>query len=123
MDLLLSARTMPELKLAYKKLANTFHPDRGGDIAMMQKINDLYQNCINKLKISQTENDFSNLQVGMTVYVNGTPCEVLAVNKDTFRVVAKGRSRQAIFDKQSGIGRFNSRLRASFNPEKFARFH
>lgn len=58
--------------------------------------------------------DFTDIAIGMTVYVNGTRWEVLAIYKETFRVVAIGRSRQAQFYKETGVGRFNPRLVARY---------
>lgn len=111
MNILASSKTVTELKSNYRKLANQYHPDRGGDT--MQKINTLYKSMLSTMK-NQHYDDFTDIAVGMTVYVNGTHCEVLAIHKDTFRVVATGRTKQAQFYKDTSIGRFNSRLVARY---------
>ncbi|MBV1920675.1 MAG: J domain-containing protein [Pseudomonadales bacterium] len=59
--------------------------------------------------------DFQNVSVGETVFVNGTEGEVTEVSDLSFRVVAKGRARQAIFNKIGGKGKYNQRLNASYD--------
>lgn len=116
MNSLARSKTITELKGNYRKLASQYHPDRGGDTLIMQKINKQYQSMLAQMK-TKLYDDFEQVAVGMTVFVNGTKCEVLAVNADTFRVLAVGRTRQALFYKDTGIGRFNSALVARYqNP-------
>ncbi len=105
------------LKSEYKKLASRYHPDRGGNSYLMQNLNIEYKNHYSKLKNnleSYSSRNFKNVEVGDTVWVNGTESEVIEVNYDQFRVVAKGRNRQAVFDKNCGIGKYNTRLFASY---------
>jgi hypothetical protein len=114
-----------DLKRTYRQLASRWHPDRGGSAATMQHINALYDQ--HRLRLSSNADrdepairadagiDFTALEVGNTIWVNGTECEVTEVTVHTFRAVAKGRSRQAVFDRASGIGRFNARIKASFD--------
>lgn len=45
-------QTLTELKVAYKKLAMAFHPDRGGDTEIMKAINNEYEAAFNNLKDS-----------------------------------------------------------------------
>ena len=59
--------------------------------------------------------DFQGVSVGDTVFVNGTEGEVTEVSDLSFRVVAKGRARQAIFNKLGGKGKYNKRLNASYD--------
>lgn len=59
--------------------------------------------------------DFTYVKMGDTVYVNGTEGEVTEVSESCFRVVAKGRARQAIFNKLGGKGKYNNRLNASYD--------
>ena len=59
--------------------------------------------------------NFKNVSVGDTVFVNGTEGEVTEVSDLSFRVVAKGRARQAIFNKLGGKGKYNKRLNASYD--------
>ncbi len=109
--------TISQLKKEYRRLAALYHPDRGGDLSEMQKINKIYLDYCEKLKNSNKKCtvDFSNIALGDTVYVNGTESEVIMVTSDYFRVVAKGRTRQAVFDKKSGNGRYNGNLFASYD--------
>lgn len=122
---------LDDLKREYRRLAARWHPDRGGSAAAMQELNALYDqhrlrlgqaDIIDKTPVADAGIDFSAIEVGYTIWVNGTECEVTAVTDNTFRVVAKGRNRQAIFDRASGAGRFNSRLKASFD-NRHARSH
>lgn len=111
-----SLTTTAELKRHYRKLACQFHPDRGGDVHAMQAINSEYQATLNRLQNKKRFTQFCNFKhiaVGDTLYVNGTEAEVIEVHHTTFRAVAKGRSRQAVFDKNTGYGKYNRRLRAS----------
>jgi hypothetical protein len=127
-----------ELKTEYRKLAAKHHPDKGGRICDMQNINSEYHHYLSLLEKHVTSNktqqqsrktdnihpfkaktspgtcDFSEIKTGQTVYVNGTECEVLEVRGDDFRIVAKGRNRQALINKRTGRGSLNPRLRASF---------
>jgi len=109
---------LSELKQTYRRLAARWHPDRGGDSSMMQLINTQYDAHVERLSKpvkSDAGIDFSHLEVGYRVWVNGTECEVIAITTDSFRVVARGRPRQAVFDRSSGVGKFNPRLNASFD--------
>jgi len=117
------ATTLPELKQLYRRYASKFHPDKGGCHERMSILNKQYR--IMKQRIKQAANDpshsqynpptsFGQLKVGDRLYVNNTRCEVVNTNSRYFRVVAIGRSRQAQFDIETGTGRFNPRLKASF---------
>ena len=72
------------------------------------------QNSSNKNTSSESL-DFQSVCVGDTVFVNGTEGEVTEVSEFCFRVVAKGRARQAIFNKLGGKGKYNKRLNASYD--------
>jgi len=114
------AESLDELKSLYRRYAAIHHPDKGGCTLRMQNLNFQYKEMKHRLKKSAndeviTADDFSRLQVGDHLYVNTTRVEVLEVSRMFFRVVAVGRSRQALFDKRTGLTR-NPRLRASFNP-------
>lgn len=43
-DMVFKAVTGPNREALYKGLAKAFHPDTGGDTAIMQRINDAYHN-------------------------------------------------------------------------------
>lgn len=48
-----SCANLDELKAAYRKAAMKYHPDRGGDTATMQRINNEYEAAFNRLKNAQ----------------------------------------------------------------------
>ena len=84
MNALSSAQSLRELKHNYRRLAKIHHPDKGGNLLGMQQINAEYERM--QLRLKQAANtpifhheDFSDVYVGMELYVNGTPVEVLAV--------------------------------------------
>ena len=113
------AESMQQLKSLYRHYAAIHHPDKGGCHVRMQELNRQYQAMKERLKTASNDeglarNDFSNIVVGCKLYVNNTPCEVLAVSEQYFTAVAIGRNRQALFDKTTGLGRFNSKIQASF---------
>lgn len=115
------AQTLPELKQLYRRLAAVHHPDKGGCGQKMQILNKQYRIMRQRLQTPANDDDisrddFSKIEVGTRLFVNKTPVEVLWVDDNSFRVVAEGRCRQAQFDKNSGLGRFNPKLKASFNP-------
>lgn len=123
MATLATAESLSELKSLYRHYAAIHHPDKGGDHMKMQNLNKQYQ--IMKQRIKEAANDrffqrddFSTITVGCKLYVNNTAAEVIEVKASYFKAVAIGRSRQAVFDKATGIGRFNTRLKASFSPIK-----
>lgn len=142
---LASAQSLKELKTIYRKLASIHHPDRGGCVESMQQLNRQYQMHQERLKLAANDPlfsvsrfmskesrwepgysrnkppyqplcDFSSIAVGDKVYINATLCKVLGVTDDSFRAQAIGRERQSVFDKKTGIGIFNRRLRASYSP-------
>lgn len=122
------AESLDELKDLYRRFAAVHHPDKGGCTLRMQNLNYQYQVMKRRLKKAANDevvpsDDFSRLQVGTRLYVNTTLAEVIEVGEKNFRVIAVGRSRQALFDKHTGQGR-NPRLRASFRPiQKPNRYH
>ena len=120
MATLANATSLRELKALYRRYASIHHPDKGGNPLTMQKINRQYEAMKIKLKQDQHSNvyhiDFSDITVGSRLFINNTQAEVIAVDEHYFRVVAIGRNRQAQFDKKTGLGRFNQKLRASFQP-------
>ncbi|OUS29780.1 hypothetical protein A9Q99_08095 [Gammaproteobacteria bacterium 45_16_T64] len=174
MSYFVGIHSISQLKKEYRRLASTYHPDKGGDSRQMQEINAYYEHVLRRLKIIQRVTrrrqaatvveaeppqhnsryqepeydksrveepvyqgestkveektaydnsagqsswavDFRHVRVGETLYVNGTECEVLCVKTDSFRIVAKGRARQAIFSKEGGRGKYNPRLHASYD--------
>ena len=69
--------TEEQLKYNFRKLALLFHPDRGGDVNIMKKINAEYRYYLDGFK--STPKSFRELKVGNTVYVNNSKCIVTKV--------------------------------------------
>jgi len=127
MATLAAAESLDELKSLYHHYAAIHHPDKGGCTSRMQNLNYQYREMKKRLKKAANDEDlcsdsFSCLQKGDRLYVNATLVEVLEVGKHSFRVIAVGRSRQATFDRHTGLGR-NPRLRASFQPLQKPSYH
>jgi len=125
MQQLATAQSLSELKYQYRRLAAIHHPDRGGCSEQMQRLNNRYEQLhlqfISKSASAANQDlgdspDFSQLCCGDLLYINNTLSEVLEVSDRGFRVVAKGRARQAWFDLDTGLGLFNNRLQAGFTP-------
>lgn len=107
-----------QVKLNYKRLALLYHPDRGGSEERMRELNVEYDYLKRlfsgeKATRQQKKDEFINISVGDTVYVNGTECVVVDVFKETFIAQAKGRIRLAIFDKNTGYAVNNKKYKAS----------
>ena len=47
-------QTLQELKATYRRLAMTNHPDRGGDLEVMKKINTQYEEAFRRLQAADT---------------------------------------------------------------------
>jgi hypothetical protein len=108
-----------QLKKEYRKNALKLHPDLGGSEAEFLKLSQEYKFW--KKKLNAPKNDLSKLEVGDTVFVNKTECEVTYVDELSFIAKAKGRVKYAIFDKKTGIGRYNANYRAALVKEYFNR--
>lgn len=100
-----------QARLNYKRLAVMYHPDRGGNEAVMREINREYE--VVKRRLRKQKRGLRAIEVGDTVLVNGTECEVKAVFEDTFLAKAKGRLRMALFDKQTGWDIHNKKFKAT----------
>ena len=114
-------KSKEDLKVEYRKLARKFHPDLGGDAAIFSSLTEEFEICKGKLGIYRKM--LTDVQVGDTVFVNGTECEVTWVGTEVFIARAKGRAKHAVFNKKTGYGLSNSKYRASlmntfFNAQK-----
>ncbi|MFT5692380.1 MAG: DnaJ-class molecular chaperone [Oceanicoccus sp.] len=130
MTTLANAESMIELKSLYRKLASIHHPDKGGNSTIMQKINNQYQTMQKKIRQAANEynnsnwvekastDNFSDIKIGTIVFVNGTVCEVIQVNSNTFHAVATSHNRQAVFCKTTGYGKYNRKIKASFSQQR-----
>lgn len=99
-----------QARLNYKRLAVMYHPDRGGNEDVMREINLEYD--LIKRNLKRQKKDLKGVNVGDTVIVNGTECEVTAVFSETFVAKAKGRHRLAVFDKKSGYSIYDKKFKA-----------
>lgn len=109
--------TEEQLKKEFRKKALKLHPDMGGNEAEFVKLTQEYKFW--KKKLHASKNDLTKIAVGDTVFVNGTDCEVTYVDELSFIAKAKGRVKYAIFDKKTGIGKYNSNYRAALMKEYF----
>jgi len=76
----------------------------------MQKINEEY--CLINKALKEFPKFLKDLKVGHTIFVNGSECIVTSVSEKTFTAVAKISKRKAMFDKETGYGIFNFKIRA-----------
>lgn len=111
MEFLANVKSENELIREFKRLAHVCHPDKGGNVELMQKLIEEYREM--KTYFNATGHDFSKVQVGDTVFVNGTECRVTHVSEHAFIAKAKLRNRSAVFDKKSGRAVGNRKYRAS----------
>ncbi len=114
MKLFENATNMDVLKHQYHLLAKRYHPDRGGSEDLMKKINAAYQQA--KQGLGMQGKSLSELEAGDRVYVNGTACQIILVTTSKFVARAIGRSKQAWFDRSTGMGISNPLYRASLFP-------
>ena len=105
--------TEEQLKASYRKLALAYHPDKGGNNRIMQSINAEYNLLSNEFK--RNSNMLNLLTVGDEVFVNGTECIVIMADNSTFVAKAKGRNKIAVFERNTGLGKYNKRYRAYVN--------
>lgn len=117
-----SARTVKELKHNYRRLASRYHPDKGGSLTSMQKINNQYQRLLRQFNESANDafgvvqEGFHHVVPGYQLFVNSTACEVIEVDRDTFLVTAKTKNKIARFDINSGVCVNNPKWQAGFEP-------
>jgi hypothetical protein len=116
---LVNINSEKQLKSEFRKKALKLHPDLGGDEMEFVKLTQEYKFW--KKKLNAINNDLSKVEVGDTVFVNKTECEVTYVDELTFIAKAKGRVKYAIFDKQTGVGKYNHNYRAALIREYFNR--
>ena len=111
-----SATNLSELKSTYHYLAKKYHPDCGGNPQTMLRLNMAYHQKKNALENEQR--NFSELQLGESIYINGTEAFVILITRTKFVARAKGKSKQAWFDLNTGIGIDFPFYKASFNPRR-----
>jgi len=109
--------TEKQLKNEYRKKALVLHPDMGGNEVEFIRLTQEYKMW--KKKLLASSNDLSRVEVGDTVWVNRTECEVTYVDELSFIARAKGRVKYGVFEKSTGIGKYNSKYRAALMKEYF----
>lgn len=90
-----------QLKSVYRMLVMRNHPDKGGNLRIMQKINEEY----NQLKRGFYKSPLNLQQValGNIVYVNQSKCIVTHVSGEFFRAKSTRTQREATFSKKTGM--------------------
>lgn len=109
MLLMISAGSADELSREYRRLARLFHPDKGGSTVQMQQLNREYQQLKERFKKPVRKAD---LQVGDTVFVNGSECRVVYMERFTFIAKSVVTGRTAVFDRETGLAVGNKKFRA-----------
>ena len=102
-----------ELKSKYRKLSIMNHPDKGGQLVRMQEINEEYNKLKNTFGIFPK--DLRHVMVGNFIYVNKSTCVVTKVEEKLFVAKSFKTNRVAMFDKDTGYGVFNLKIRAYAN--------
>ncbi|PLX00669.1 MAG: hypothetical protein C0594_15420 [Marinilabiliales bacterium] len=103
-----------ELKQKYRQLALMNHPDKGGMLEKMQKINEEYSFLISRL--GKVPDSISNVEIGNKIFVNKSECIVTGVTEKLFTAKSLRTRKVAHFDKETGFALFNFKLRASVFP-------
>ena len=99
-----------DLKSKYRKLSLMYHPDKGGELQIMQAINEEYKMLKHTFGIFPK--DLRNVKVGNFVYVNKSLCIVFKVEDKLFYAKSFYSGRVAMFDKDTGYGLFNFKIKA-----------
>jgi hypothetical protein len=102
--------TRDELKAAYRRLVMMYHPDRGGDVEKMKKIN--YEYAFRLKKLDTKPRKLDEVVVGHIVKVNNSQCVVTEVLKDCFRARSLNTNRETYFSKTTGYAMLNFKFRA-----------
>lgn len=102
-----------DLKSKYRKLSLMHHPDKGGELKKMQAINEEYKMLRNTF--GMFPKDLRKVKIGNFVYVNKSLCIVFKVEDKLFYAKSFNSGRVAMFDKNTGYGLFNFKIRAYVN--------
>ena len=99
-----------DLKSLYRKLSFLYHPDKGGQVEQMQAINAEYN--LLKDTFGKFPKNLKHIKVGNFIYVNKSLCLVTKVESKLFYAKSFKTGRVAMFDKSTGYGVFNFKIRA-----------
>ena len=100
-----------ELKLIYRRLAMLNHPDMGGNIEVMKKINIEFE--LTKKQLINQGRIFDNLKVGDSVIINGSTSIVISVKRNSFTAQSEYTQRQAEFSKSTGVCIVNPKFKVT----------
>lgn len=113
MTYFLDVKEKSDLKSTYRKLSLAYHPDKGGELKKMQAINEEYNMLKNTFGIFPK--DLRRVRVGNFVFVNKSLCIVFKVEHKLFYAKSFNTGKIAIFEKDTGYGLFNFKIRAYVN--------
>lgn len=102
--------SIEEMKASYRRLVMIYHPDRGGDIEMMKRLNYEYSKRMRLME--EKPASLEDIKVGNVVIVNDSKCIVTEVNKDCFKAKSFITHREAYFSKSTGYAMLNFKFKA-----------
>ncbi|MBN2274355.1 MAG: hypothetical protein JXR41_14435 [Bacteroidales bacterium] len=105
--------SLEELKSNYRRLVMIYHPDVGGNVKDMQRLNAEYKYLNESFRTPPKS--LKEVRIGNTVYVNNSRCIVTAVEKNIFKVKSLKTKKEAYFSKSTGYAMLNYKLRASLS--------
>ena len=103
-----------QLKSVYRRLAMLYHPDKGGNLGVMQKINIEYSLLAREME--KVPRSLAEIRVGNTIYVNKSKCIVTHVDKFSFKAKSLETKRETFFSKTTGFAMLNFKYKASICP-------
>lgn len=103
--------TRDDLKKVYRRLALLHHPDKGGNISIMQHINREYAELASTL--GHVPKSLLEVKVGNVIFVNNTQCIVTEVDKGMFKARSMETGRESYFSKTTGFAMLNFKFKAT----------
>ena len=109
-------KTKNELKSTYRRLSVIHHPDKGGEVKIMQQLNHEYSLMKNTFGIVPEK--LEKAQIGNFIFVSKSTCMVTNIEGNLIKAKSLITKREAFFDKKTGYGLFNFNLKAHVNEYK-----
>ena len=106
-------QTKDELRTTYKKLSLINHPDKGGSVEVMQKIN--FEYSLIKKTFGIVPEILEKAQIGNFIFVNKSSCIITGIDDKLIKAKSLTTKREALFDKKTGYGIFNLKFKAHVN--------